>query len=275
VYTCATPALHCITSGAHVRTHLPGRLSLRFGIEVAENHRVKFVLLALLAATACRREHPAPEEWTRAATGIEYRLLDRQLHLVRVDPHRASIDAVVRPGTTATDLGRTYDFAINANFFDEQLQPLGVVLSNGRALNPLHPVRWQSVFYIDGKGHPGIVPVREWERVRDTAKTAVQCGPRLVVGGQRNEVSRADASWRSGVCIDRDERVIFFATDPKARFDVHEMVGIAADRLQCRDAMLFDGGPSVQMFLRREGEPIHVGGDKRVPAYVVVNAGYK
>ncbi len=241
---------------------------------------MKLLLLLLLAATACHREPPASveaekprvEEWTRAATGIEYRMLDRKLHLVRVDPHRASIDGVVRPGSTAAELGRTYDFAINANFFDEQFLPLGVVLSDGRALNPLHPVRWQSVFYVDGKGRPGIVPVREWERVRDSAKTAVQCGPRLVVDGRRNDVARADPSWRSGVCIDRDERVIFFATDPNARFDVHEMVAIAADRLQCRDAMLFDGGPSVQMFLRREGEPVRVDGDKRVPAYVVVTA---
>jgi len=207
------------------------------------------------------------------AAGIEYRMLDCELHLVRVDPHRAAIDAVVRPGSTAGDLGRTYDFAINANFFDEQFRPLGVVLSNGRALNPPHPVRWQSVFYVDGEQHPGIVPVREWEGVRDAAKTAVQCGPRLVVGGRRNDVARADRDWRSGVCIDREERVVFFATDPGARFDVHEMVAIAADRLQCRDAMLFDGGPSVQMFLRREGEPVHVKGDKRVPAYVVVRAG--
>lgn len=251
---------------------------------------MKFVLIVLLAATACQRENHAPadppaaavqkgpakrcaEEWTRVAEGIEYRTLDCALHLVRVDPHRASIDAVVRPGSTAGDLGHTYDFAINANFFDEQFRPLGVVFSNGRALNPPHPVRWQSVFYVDRDGQPGIIPVREWEGVRGGAKTAVQCGPRLVVGGQRNEVAQARPDWRSGVCIDSGEHVIFFATDPGARFDVHEMVGIAADRLQCRDAMLFDGGPSTQMFLRREGEPVHVEGDKRVPAYVVVTAG--
>jgi uncharacterized protein YigE (DUF2233 family) len=207
------------------------------------------------------------------AAGIEYRTLDCALHLVRVDPRRAAVDAVIRPGSTAGDLGRTYDFAINANFFDERFRPLGVVLSNGRALNPLHPVRWQSVFYVDRDGHPGIVPVREWEGVRDAAKTAVQCGPRLVAGGQRNDVARADRDWRSGVCIDRDERVVFFATDPDARRDVHEMAGIAADRLHCRDAMLFDGGPSTQLFLRRDGAPVHVAGDKRVPAYVVVTAG--
>jgi hypothetical protein len=244
---------------------------------------VRFVLLTLLALTACQRDSapdppPAaraetrcPDEWTRVADGIEYRMLDCDLHLVRVDPHRAAIDAVVRPGSTARDLGRTFDFAINANFFDENFRPLGVVMSNGRALNPPHAVKWQSVFYVDREGHAGIVPVREWEDVHDP-KTAAQCGPRLVVHGKKNDVARADAVWRSGVCIDADDKVVFFVTDPGARFDVHEMVGIAADRLQCREAMLFDGGPSAQMFLRRSGDPVSVEGDKNVPAYVVVSS---
>lgn len=215
---------------------------------------------------------PCPAEWASVGEGVEYRMLDCDLHLVRVDPKRAAIGAVVRPGSTARDLGREFDFAINANFFDETLKPLGVVMSGGRRLNPLHPVRWQSVFYVDRDGHPGIVPAGEWEKVADV-ETAAQCGPRLVVRGERNEVARADPSWRSGVCIDGDERVVFFATDPGARFDVHEMVDIAADRLQCRDAMLFDGGPSVQLFLARKDAPVVVEGDKRVPAYVVVSAG--
>lgn len=224
--------------------------------------------LLLLALLACRSD-PPPEK-LRTADGIEYRNLDGDLHLVRVDPKRVTIDAVVRPGSTARDLGREFDFAINANFFDQDFKPLGVVMSGGRSINPKHPVSWQSVFYVDAKGRPGIVPIPEWDDVRDP-KTAVQCGPRLVVRGERNQVARAKPTWRSGVCIDRDAHVVFFATDPKAQFDVHQMVTIAADRLQCVEAMLFDGGPSVQMFLRRDGAPVVVEGDKRVPAYIVVS----
>lgn len=245
---------------------------------------MRLVAILLLAA-ACQRDAavdppqassspPARKcvtEWERVADGIEYRTLDCELHLVRIDPKRATLDAVVRPGSTAQDLARDFDFAINANFFDDKFRPLGVVLSDGKVLNPLHPVSWQSVFYVDRKGNPGIVPVGEWKDVRD-AKTAVQCGPRLVVHGERNDVKRADADWRSGVCIDRQKRAVFFVTDPGSRFDVHEMVGIAADPLQCSESMLFDGGPSAQMFLRRERDDINVEGDKRVPAYVTAVA---
>ena len=222
------------------------------------------LILALVLLLACCRRNA---DWATVAEGIEYKMRDRGVHLVRVDPRRAEIDAVLRP----RDI-KAFDFAINANFFDEDLKPLGVVMSKGRSLNPTHPVRWQSVFYVDGDGRPAIVPIPEWDKVTH-ARTAVQCGPRLVVDGQRNEVARGEASRRSGVCIDPEKRVVFFVTDPGARFDVHQMVAIAADRLQCSQAMLFDGGPSVQMFLRREGEPVHVEGDKRVPAYVVVTAG--
>jgi uncharacterized protein YigE (DUF2233 family) len=220
----------------------------------------RLIIAAVLLLVCCRRH----ADWVTVADGIEYKMLDRDLHLVRVDPKRAEIDAVVRPGSI-----KAFDFAINANFFDEDLKPLGVVMSKGRSLNPAHPVSWQSVFYVDGDGRPAIVPIPEWDKVTH-AKTAVQCGPRLVVDGKRNEVARGDATGRSGVCIGPDARVVFFVTDRGSRFDVHQMVEIAADRLQCSQAMLFDGGPSVQMFLRRKDAPVFVKGDERVPAYIVV-----
>lgn len=219
---------------------------------------------------------PAPIEcvndWTRAATGIEYRMLNCtpsrfDLHLVRVDPKAARIDAVNRPGSTATMLGGEFTFALNANFFDEQFRPLGVIVNNGKLVNPLHPVSWQSVFYVDRDRVPHIVPVREWGRVSERATAAAQCGPRLVVDGEENQVARAEPTWRSGVCIDPEKRVIFFATPPETELDVHETRALAATAMGCRDAMLFDGGPSVQMFLRGV---VEVEGDKRVPGYVVV-----
>ena len=249
------------------------------------------IVVIFLLLTGCEgAPHPGPlparrgegkeacvNGWERVATGIEYRTLNCtasgfDLHLVRVDPKIAKIDAVTRPGSTATDLGREFVFAQNANFFDEKNRALGVVVSGGKALNPLHRVTWQSVFFVTGDGTPGIVRARGWPDVRDRAVTAVQCGPRLVVDGERNEVARAEPSARSGVCIDPEARVVFFATPPERELDVHETAALAAGPLSCRDAMLFDGGPSTQMFLRREGGALEVRGDERVPAYVVVRA---
>ncbi len=215
------------------------------------------------------------QRWTPVANGIDYRMLsctaDRfDLHLVRVDPKVAQIDAVVRPGQSATDLGREYTFAVNANFFDENFRPLGAVVTSGKEVNRLHPVSWQSVFYVDRERAPHIVPMEKWKDVRGSATAASQCGPRLVIGGEKNKVAKAESTWRSGVCIDPEKRVIFFATPPETQLDVHQMVALAVGAMRCRDAMLFDGGPSTQMYLRREDGAVTVEGDKRVPAYVVV-----
>lgn len=248
----------------------------------------RLVPILFLMLISCARAEPAEEtaaaeeketrepvrcvnDWTRVAGGIEYRTLNCtpagfDLHLVRVDPRVATIDAVVRPGSTAADLGREYVFAINSNFFDEQFRPLGLVVTSGRQVNPLHPVSWQSVFFVDREGTPRIVPMKVWSDVAKSATAASQCGPRLVIDGEKNRVAKAEPSWRSGVCIDAEKRAIFFATPHESDFDVHEMVALASGPLACRDAMLFDGGPSVQMFLRGM---VDVEGDKRVPAYVV------
>ena len=259
---------------------------IEFALRVRRVNR--FLALPLLILVSCARaetaeppHQPKPKpiacvsDWTGVAKGVEYRMLNCtpsrfDLHLVRVDPKIARIDAVVRPGQTATDLGREYTFALNANFFDEKFRALGIVITSGKETNPLHPVSWQSVFYVDRDRSPHIVPMEKWKAVRQSATAAAQCGPRLVVDGKKNKVAKAEPSWRSGVCIDPQKRVTFFATPPETELDVHQMVALASESMGCHDAMLFDGGPSTQMYLRRENGPVIVEGDKRVPAYVVV-----
>jgi uncharacterized protein YigE (DUF2233 family) len=237
--------------------------------------------ILLLAIVACGGDDPSMpartstepvksvqcvNDWTRLADGIEYRMLNCNgrtfdLHMVRVDPHR--VDAVVRRGGAET-LG--FPFAINANFFDDQLRPLGIVRSEGQDLNPPHPVSWQSIFYVTRVDDAGIVVVDDWNRVKGDARVAVQAGPRLIVNGKKNHVVRARPAWRSGVCVDRSRRPIFFVTPPDAQFDVWQMIDLAM-AMQCRDAMLFDGGPSTQIHAAGK---VEVRGDARVPAFVVM-----
>jgi uncharacterized protein YigE (DUF2233 family) len=249
--------------------------------------------LLLLSSLACARVKDAePEEkktdsdwkpvapiacvndWTPAGNGIEYRMLDCTpeefaLHLVRIDPKRVKLEAVIQPGSDARSVASNAAFGINANFFDTDGKPLGVVMSDGRELNPLHDVSWQAVFFVDKNGKPGIVRAPNWTQQRAGAVFGVQAGPRLVINGEKNQVARARGDLRAGVCVDAEERVIFFATPHESLFDVWQMVDLAATKLQCRDAMLFDGGPSVQLYLNRQPQPVLVEGDKRVPVYVV------
>lgn len=207
-----------------------------------------------------------PQEWRGVAEGIEFRMLDCDLFLVRVDPKRVELAGVVRRSRTARQLvemeGLT--FAINANFFDENLGPLGVVMAKGVDSRPPHPVEWHSVFYVTKDGRAGITPLGEWKNIRGEAEMAVQAGPRLVVGGERNKVKRGGPNPRSGACIEPSGKVVFFATP--ALLDVWQMIDLAAGPLGCRDAILFDGGPSTQLYVRGAAS---LTGDPRVPAYVV------
>jgi hypothetical protein len=217
------------------------------------------------------------DDWQFVAEGVEYRMLNCSrssgrfdLHVVRVDTHRASVDAVVRPGASAAVIAHDGHHAvvINANFFDERLKPLGLVLSRGRVVNPLHRVSWQSIYLVDRNAAASIVLPEKWDAIRSGAGTAVQAGPRLVVGGVENHVADALPEPRAGVCVDSAGRTLLFATPGGSYFDVREMAALAARALNCRDAMLFDGGPSVQLFVRGfVSQP----GDPRVPSYLVVH----
>jgi uncharacterized protein YigE (DUF2233 family) len=235
------------------------------------------------AKTTQAAEAEAPEEppcspgWQELEPGLRYRTLGcsetkpTDLHVVELDPSQWQIDAVAGEPATSVSVARAGDYAValNANFFDEAKKPLGIVVSGGEVKNPLHPVSWQSVFYVDKNGDVGIQPQAEWSAIAGNVSAAVQCGPRLVINGTKNQVAKGDASLRSGVCVTAEKKVLFFVTPQDRYFDVHEMVELAADpgALGCRDAMLFDGGPSAQLHLDSSID-VTIEGDL-VPAHIV------
>jgi len=215
--------------------------------------------------------------WREVEPGLRQRSLcsggEATLHQVEVDPARWTLDAVRVAPATAPAVARDSDaaFAINANFFDPNRKPLGVVVSRGEVIQRPHPVSWQSIFYTTSKSKAAIVLPEQWTTVRDDAAMAVQAGPRLVVEGRATGATRGNASLRSGVCLTADDRVVFFVTTMRRLYDVDEMTALAVrgeDRggLGCRDAMLFDGGPSAQMHVAGTG--ISIEGD-RVPVFIV------
>lgn len=218
-------------------------------------------------------------EWRTVRDGIRYRSLrcnesngELDLHVVEIDASRWKIAGRVVEPATASEVAKQSDalVAVNANFFDEDRRPLGTVVRDGEELRKPHPVSWQSIFYVTAEGEGGITVPSEWKSVASKASAAVQAGPRLVISGKKNRVAKGDPSLRSGVCV-QEERILFFATPQDRFFDVHQMVDLAAKPeesggLGCRDAMLFDGGPSAQMYV--EGV-VAIDGDD-VPAWMTV-----
>ncbi len=169
---------------------------------------------------------------------------------------------------------------INANFFDENGETLGLAIKQGNIAHKMH------------KG--GNVLTGVFFTKRDSAEivsradfnpngvlSAVQAGPRILVkgtpvAGLRDSTS---TSRRSGVCIDKKQRVVFFIVSSGftgVSLQQLERV-LIADQVQCQDALNFDGGGSSQMYVSdllpeasSDKLPMDIEGRDEVPVVVTL-----
>ena len=214
--------------------------------------------------------------------GTESQVLKSEVFLLKFNLASFSIDAVA-----AEDLGEAQSdvesltkksdavAGINANFFDENGDPLGLLVTNFKSKRRLHQggKLLTGVFSIaDDKAS---IVHRSAFTVADNTRTAVQAGPRLISGSQPQKLLSPDVtSRRSGVAITRTGEVIFFATllrFPGATLgQVQQM--LLDPRLDVVDALNLDGGGSSQLFIRGNAatanDMLITGGDK-VPAALV------
>ncbi|HET7433823.1 MAG TPA: phosphodiester glycosidase family protein [Thermoanaerobaculia bacterium] len=217
--------------------------------------------------------------WRKLQDGLDYRTIsclgddELDLHVVRIDPKKWVLDTSVIPrGATARGAakGADADFAINANFFDAAREPMGVVVKSGTPISASRKTSWQSIFTLSESGRARIVLPDAWRSIAGSSWMAVQAGPRLVTNGHMNEPRNTYAAPRAGVCIQWDRDLIFFATPATRKFHAREIAKVARRAeidggLACQEAMLFDGGHSVNLFVDDEAL---VSGDP-VPVYVV------
>ena len=228
------------------------------------------MLAGLLVATllnsgliqAQAEEHP----WVRVADDLEiqqfnvdpFSLFSVQFLLVRTELERYRI-SVVRAADYGMRNGDPRELCravhgslcINANFFDEQGKPLGLVVNRGIQHQAVH--RGGSTLTGVFQVSRGSVEIVHRDTYRPGSATeAVQAGPRLIAGGKpvlSNDMSR---SRRAGVCLDAHKRVIFFHVS--AAFS-----GVSISELQkfllnagCVQALNFDGGGSAQIYISGE-----------------------
>ena len=216
--------------------------------------------------------------------GIDYRAItclgdsdDLDIHVVRIDPRKWKLDTVVHSGANARDLARSkhVPFAINTNFFDKARQPIGIILRDGDLVQKPSPKDWQSIFFLNEEGRPRIVLPDKWSANKDGATMAVQAGPRLVVEGEPVKLTPTYAAPRAGVCVQWDRDLLFFAMPKDRKLHTTEMAAIAVKKeaeggLRCRNAMLFDGGHSVNFYVdgEEDDDAVSVNQDP-VPVYIV------
>jgi len=221
-------------------------------------------------------------DWTTLQPGLEYRAIhclgdedDLDLHVVRIDLDRWDLDTAVVDRATGRMIARSQEasFDINANFFDTARRPIGAVIRDGDVVKGPHVSSWQSIFLIDDGGTPRIIMPSKWPSYRDGSQMAVQAGPRLVIAGHTNKSLRNNyAAARGGVCIRNNGDLIFFATPQNRKFHITEIAKVARrdeidGGLACRDAMLFDGGHSVNFYAEGDDRTISVEGGP-VPVHI-------
>ena len=213
---------------------------------------------------------PEPLAWDKLSSGLEQTnfkingdsIISSSIAIVRSDmqSHRIATIRASEFGwkhATVQSLCKASGAVacINANFFDEQGKPLGLVISRGIIHQKIHK---------GGGLLTGILfvtPKSVGVAFRDTFSTdgvveAVQAGPRLVSKGAIVEGLKESArsSNLSGICIDAQQRVsIFRVTSGVFGGSLPQLQSVLTQpQIGCVEALNFDGGGSSSMYISGE-----------------------
>ena len=223
---------------------------------------ISALLLSLFAYTA----HAQIVTWTKIGNDLQTgkaiigstTLFSAELVLVRSTLHQYQV-GVIR----AADYGRkTFDareaarlskavVTINANFFDEQGKPLGVLINRGLVHQGIHR-GGKTLTGVFKATRDQIEIVNRQAFSPDDALEAIQAGPRLIAKGTIvKPISNTESTRRSGVCIDSERRLVLFAVSSSLTgltFDELQQA-LASPSVRCHDALNLDGGGSTQLFI--------------------------
>ncbi len=223
--------------------------------------------VSLRAAEADVETNPAP--WDKLGGGLEQTnfsigdgpIISSSIAAIRSDmkSHRIGVIRASEFGWKSATVKEMCKAAgatacINANFFDEQGKPLGLVMNRGILLNRIHKGGGllTGILYASPK-QVGIAH-------RDTFSTdgvveAVQAGPRLVSEGKIVEGLKDSRSTNlSGICLDVDHRVtIYRVSSGVFGTSLRQLQTVlTSPPLNCSEALNFDGGGSSSMYLSGE-----------------------
>src|SRR3989338_9890430 len=223
------------------------------------------------------------EKWQYLRNGIAYQIVSFtktpqetfKLHIFKIDPKQYRFKPVLSPSGTRQSVksfAEKYNalIAVNSNFFDIEHKPLGLVIQNGKTLNPFKKISWWGVFYIK-KNHPFIVHSSDYHP-DDHIESAIEAGPRLVINGVIAPL-KEEISAKTAIGIDADEQVILVVTEHP--INIRELASFMAKPksqggLGCINALNFDGGSSTQLFARFSLFELNLPGMSGVPAALTV-----
>lgn len=238
-------------------------------------HTYKKVLLAFLLLYL-----PSPlcaASYQTLMEGLEYGTHSlspgsAKLHLLRVDPKRFEVKPILatefkKPAMSAKQMtlqGKALA-VLNANFFDPQKKPLGLVLINSKVRNPIHPTRWWASWVTNGR-------TSKIQKIFSPAalkgyQQGIQAGPRLVIAGHPPRL-KEESSAKSALGIDSQGRLLLMATEGSV--SIRQLAKALATPVKqgglgLPNALNLDGGSSTQFYIKVSNFEFSLPGLVKVP----------
>ena len=219
--------------------------------------------------------------WKSFRKGLEYttiRVSPGKIHAFRIDPKHFKFGVVTakalgRKNATVESMAKKVGalVAVNGGFFTPEYDSLGLIINDGKVLNPLKKTSWWSVFYLKDNA-PNIIHTKSY-RNNPAVTMAVQSGPRLVVNGLIPKLKPSIAE-RSAICITSKKKVVIVATE-NLLIQPDELAEYLRKKessggLGCKTALNLDGGSSTQLYAHIGSFDLDVPGTNKVANAVVV-----
>ena len=221
--------------------------------------------IASLALLFIVPAHAAPGR--KIVDGVTYHVIQVPGDSVRIvwkDDHGAALRTFPAAARFLTGKGARPDTLMNGGIFEPGGIPSGLLIQDGKELNPMNRNRGEGNFFLQPNGifligstGAAVIRTDEYPLGGIAIRHAVQSGPLLLRRGKIHPAFNATSTsrlHRNGVGVARNGEVVFAMTDldsPKFP-NLHEFA-VLFRTLGCEDALFLDGDLS-QM---RSGDDMH------------------
>jgi len=203
----------------------------------------------------------------KAASVCKADVRNNQLRLFLRDDTGELLGSLSAAARLADSQGERLQFAMNAGMYRPDFAPVGLLVINGQEVSPLNLNEGEGNFFLkpngvflSGPAGVRIIPAEQYPQLTERITLATQSGPMLLIRGRvhpKLDPYSKSRVIRNGVGVQgRDQAVFAISEQP---LSLYEFALLFRDRLQCTDALYFDGAVSslLSVELRRE--------DRRAP----------
>jgi uncharacterized protein YigE (DUF2233 family) len=230
-------------------------------------------VLIAVAAFSCRPATATPlncfgvEFQGKAASVCKADVRNNRLRLFLRDDTGALLGSLQAAERLADSQGERLQFAMNAGMYHPDFAPVGLLVIDGREISPLNLGEGAGNFFLKPNGvflqtaaGVRIIAAEQYPQLTEHVTLATQSGPMLLTRGRvhpKLDPYSKSRVIRNGVGVQgRDQAVFVISEQPMS---LYEFAVLFRDRLQCSDALYFDGAVSslLSVELRRS--------DRRAP----------